>query len=164
MPLPGTSAYEKTKNTLAMYHFTFQAVPDLPEALVSGRERIYLKHFFERLCLNPAAISRQDLNQYTMSYSQPGALRCGFEVYRAFETDAKENRKWLREHGKCKVPSLGLSGNNSVLQKMAAEMVGEVYEDFEIQTVEASGHWVAEENPEDFVKKVLAFVDKHASM
>ncbi|KAI9696730.1 MAG: hypothetical protein M1836_005092 [Candelina mexicana] len=161
-PLPGTSAYEKTKNTMGMFHFTFQALPDLPEALVTGRERIYLKHFFERLCLNPAAISRQDLDQYTMSYSQPGALRCGFEIYRAFEKDKEENESWVRESGKCMVPAMVLSGDNSALKKLAAEMVREVYEDFEVGTVEDSGHWVAEENPEDFVRKVLKFVGKYA--
>jgi pimeloyl-ACP methyl ester carboxylesterase len=47
-PLPGTSVYEKHKHTDFLYHFTFQNVPDLPEALVTGRERIYLKHFYDR--------------------------------------------------------------------------------------------------------------------
>ena len=129
--------------------------------LVAGNERAYLKHFYDKLLYNRAGITPMDLEHYTLMYSQPGAMRCAFEVYRAFEKDADENRAWLRSHGRCKVPALAFSGGKSRHAAEAEEMVKEVYEAVEVATVEDSGHYLAEENPEDFMQKVLAFVDKH---
>jgi hypothetical protein len=39
-------------------------------------------------------------------------------------------------------------------------MVWKMYENVEVAVVEESGHYLAEENPEDFVRKVLAFVER----
>ncbi|KAJ9625590.1 hypothetical protein H2203_004349 [Taxawa tesnikishii (nom. ined.)] len=112
-PLPGTASYYRDKGLVQQFHFMFHAVPDLPEALVSGRERIYLAHFFDKISYNAAAISDADLDHYVLSYSQPGALRCAFAVYAAFEDDAKWNKEWLARNGRSSVPALALSGDRS---------------------------------------------------
>lgn len=93
-PLSGTSYYEQIKSTPDVFHFVFHRVPDLPEFLIAGKEREYLKHFFDKIVLNTAAITPADLDNY-VAYSQPGAIRAGLEVYRAFEQDAEENRECL---------------------------------------------------------------------
>ncbi|KAI9822701.1 MAG: hypothetical protein M1827_000420 [Pycnora praestabilis] len=162
-PLPGTRAYEENKVTLKLFHFVFHSVLDLPEALVAGREGIYLKHFFDKLALNTAAITTKDLEHYTLMYEQPGAMRCAFNVYRAFEEDAGENRTWLRDQGKCRVPALALNGEGSGVVEEAEGMIREMYENVEVAIVEESGHYIAEENPDGFVREVLAFVGKHTS-
>jgi len=162
-PLPGTAAFEENKTMKKQFHFIFHSVPDLPEALVAGRERIYLKHFYDKLALNTGAITPADLEHYALMYSQPGALRCAFAVYAAFEADAEENRAWLREKGKCQVPALAFSGDSSGHAREAETMVTEMYEYVEVAVVEESGHYLAEENPVDFVRKVLAFVRIHSS-
>jgi pimeloyl-ACP methyl ester carboxylesterase len=165
-PLPGTSAYEadRTTNAVQQFHFIFHSVLDLPEALVAGRERIYLNHFFSKIAYNSNAISSDDLDYYTGMYSQPGAMRCGFEIYRAFEEDAEENRRWLKENGKCKVPTMALSGEMSRHKDEAEAMFGEVHEkgSYELVVVEDSGHYIAEENPRGFVREVLRFVERHS--
>ena len=93
-PLPGAGPYESGfKNSPGMWHFSFQQQLDLPEALVYGRERIYLKHSYDRLCINPAGITTRDLDHYVTNFSMPGAMRCGFELYRAFPQDAEDNQK-----------------------------------------------------------------------
>jgi pimeloyl-ACP methyl ester carboxylesterase len=74
-------------------------------------------------------------------YSQPGALRCAFDVYRAFETDAEDNRQWLKKSGKSKVPVLALSGERSFIAKEAEGMVKEMYENVTNAVVEGTGHW-----------------------
>jgi hypothetical protein len=51
------------------FHFIFHSVPDLPEALVTGREKIYLKHFYDKLAFNTGAIAPADLEYYTLMYS-----------------------------------------------------------------------------------------------
>jgi hypothetical protein len=45
----------------------------------------------------------------------------GFDVYRAFAVDAEENRKWVEEHGKCRVPVLSLSGEKGFFGLLRGE-------------------------------------------
>ncbi|CAI0644108.1 unnamed protein product [Colletotrichum noveboracense] len=162
-PLPGTKAHEedRTIHGVQQFHFLFHCVPELPEALVSGREEIYLSHFFDKVSYNRSAISQADLEYYASMYSRPGALRCAFGVYRAFSTDAEENQAWIQKHGKCKVKSLGLSGGNWRHKHAAPDMFKEAHEDntVEVKELPESGHYVAEENPEGFVEVVLDFID-----
>ncbi|KAI4923116.1 uncharacterized protein J4E92_007869 [Alternaria infectoria] len=160
-PLPGTSCYENVKGTPDVFHFVFHQVPDLPEFLIAGKEREYLKHFFDKISCNSAAISPTDLEHYALAYSQPGAIRAGLEVYRAFEKDAEENRNWVAEHGKVKVPSLLMNGEKFMLAQAAEGMAKEYHKGAEMVTIEEAAHYIAEENPEAFVKGVLEFVANH---
>jgi pimeloyl-ACP methyl ester carboxylesterase len=160
-PLPGTKVYENVKSQTSVFHFVFHQIPDLPETLIAGKEREYLKHFYDKISYNSAAISPQDLEVYTMLYSQPGAMRAALEVYRAFEKDAEDNRAWLEENGKLKVPSLLMMGKEFMLAELAEDMRTDFHEGGEVLIVGESGHYIAEENPEGFVEGVLGFVAKH---
>ncbi|KAI0521169.1 alpha/beta-hydrolase [Xylaria bambusicola] len=163
-PLPGTTAYEedRTTNAVQQFHFIFHCVPDLAVALVTGRERIYLSHFFEKLAYNVAAITDDDLDHYVRAYEQPGALRCAFEMYKAFEQDAQEHREWISENGKLNIPTLCLSGDKSRHREAAQSMCDEVLHAgaYEIALVADAAHWVAEENPESFIRESLGFIER----
>ena len=89
----------------------------------------------------------------------PDALRTAFLSYRAFTQDASDNRELVKKQGKSKVRSMILSGERSVIAEEAEEMAREMYENVQHGTVENSGHFLAEENPEDFVRKVLRFIE-----
>ncbi|KAI3396876.1 hypothetical protein diail_11580 [Diaporthe ilicicola] len=164
-PLPGTSIHQqdRTDRAIDQFHFIFHCVRDLPEALIAGREGIYLSHFFNKLAFNTAAIGPEDLDHYVKAYSQPGAMRCALEVYRAFLEDVEENQEWVRRNGKCKVPAIGLSGEKSAHCEQARQMFAEVHEDgtYVIATVPDAGHYLAEENPQEFVEKTLEFIENH---
>lgn len=87
-------------------------------------------------------------------------MRAAFNVYRAFEEDKADNRRWLEEKGKVKARTMVLSGKGSYLAVGAEGMAREVDEDVVVGLVEGSGHYIAEENPEGFVKKVLGFLEQ----
>lgn len=158
-PLPGSTTYTEAKNTPEMWHFTFHNQYDLPELLVTGREKQYIKHFYNRLCVNHNFLTEADWNYYASMYAQPGALRAGFNCYRAFEEDAEDNIHTVKEAGKCQVPCLGLNGAGSLLGgDRARRQCEEMYTDVKMEHVSGSGHWIAEENPEGFVEKVVEFV------
>ena len=159
-PLPGSTLYDDTKHSRTLWHFDFQSTPDISIALVEGRERMYLKHFYDRLAQNPECFTNEDLDFYATQYSMPGALRAGFDVYANFENDAEDNRQWRQKDGKLKVRSMVLNGGGSFLANEAEAMAREYYEDVTVGTVEGSGHWIAEEQPEGFVKEVLGFIGK----
>jgi pimeloyl-ACP methyl ester carboxylesterase len=159
-PLPGTSTYEQIKGSPDVFHFVFHRVPDLPEFLIAGKEREYCKHFFDKIIYNSAAITPNDLDHYGLAYAQPGAIRAGLEVYRAFEKDADENKNWVEKHGKVKVPTLLMMGEKFMLAQSAKSMASEFHEGAELTTIQNSGHYIAEESPDDFVKGVLGFVSR----
>src|SRR5919205_579207 len=52
----------------------FHQIPDVPEALVQGKELIYLPWFLHNLAYNPAAITQADINEYVNHYSAPGGM------------------------------------------------------------------------------------------
>ena len=55
--------------------FLFQLVPHLPEALIAGREEIWLRHFFGQWSYDPRMLTDDEIAVYTRAYSQPGAVR-----------------------------------------------------------------------------------------
>ena len=155
-PLPGTEVYEQAKRTMPVFHFAFHAVLDLPETLVTGRERQYLGHFVDRLGYRPSAV---DLDFFVHAYSQPGALRAGFDLYRAFEQDAEDVRAALADGGKLTVPCLGLYGQVSRFTDVTETMGREIADDVTVAVVPETGHWLAEENPDAVVEIVQDFVE-----
>lgn len=165
-PLPGTGGYEaclREEMHGGVWHFAFHWQADVPEMLVAGRERAYLRSFYDRLAKRPEAITEADTDHYADMFSRPGALRAGFDVYRGFHQDAEDNREWVEEHGKCAVPCLTLNGDGSFLASIAEGQAKEVYENVTKREVSGSGHWIAEENPQEFVENVLDWAQKHTA-
>jgi pimeloyl-ACP methyl ester carboxylesterase len=163
-PLPGTKFYDNIKGTDTVFHFIFHRVPDLPEALIAGRERIYLQYFYNKISINSAFLTPHDLEVYTQAFEQPGAMRAGIELYRAFEKDSQDNQEWIEKHGRVKVPTLGLFASGFVLAEAAENMLSEMHErgTFETALVDDCGHYIAEEQPAKFVEEILRFVQKQA--
>ncbi|KAK4237819.1 Alpha/Beta hydrolase protein [Achaetomium macrosporum] len=165
-PLPGTSTYRRDttepERIRQQFQFYFHSVPEMAAALVEGKERVYVEHFLKKINYAEDAFSLVDINEYVSAYSKPGAFKNAAEVYAAFPEDAKENRARLERDGKLKVPTLVLSGEHSRHAAEAEEMVSEVVEDgkWEARTVSAAAHYVAEENPEGFVKEVVSFIER----
>ena len=160
-PLPGSTIYEENKHSRIFWHFDFHSTPEISVALVEGKERMYLNHFYHRFAQNPEVFTPTDLDFYTAQYSIPGAMRAGFDTYANFENDAEDNRQWREKNGKIKVKSMILNGSGSFTGPKEAEgMAGEFYEDVTVGVVDGSGHWIAEEQPEEFVKEVLTFIEE----
>jgi pimeloyl-ACP methyl ester carboxylesterase len=156
-PLPGTAVFDRLRSDPRVWHFAFHGARDVPEMLVAGRERQYLQAFFNARCFDPSAIGDEDLDVYASAYSAPGAMRAGFEVYRAFDQDVEDNRGALAHNGRLTVPVLAMGGEISTSGPVVEEMMREVAEDVTGVRVPRTAHWVAEENPEAFVRAVLEF-------
>ena len=107
-----------------------------------------MSHFLNKIMHNLGAFSEADMDFYGEAYAQPGAMRCAVGVYRAFEKDAEENRVWLGRKGKCKVPSLILSEEQSGHRKEARDTAFEVTEQEIVEegVVEGAAHYLAEES------------------
>jgi hypothetical protein len=93
--------------------------PELPEALVQGREREYLGWFYREFCWQRDAIAQADIDEYLSCYSQPGAMRAGFEYYRALPRDKADNQALLDSGFRLPMPVLAWAGPG--LRREAAE-------------------------------------------
>ena len=159
-PLPGSKLYENAKHSRMLWHFDFQSTPEISVALVTGRERMYIKYFFDRLAQDPSCFSQEDLDFYATQYSMPGALRAGFDAFANFENDAEDNRRWREQSGLVRIRSMMLNGEGIFVTEEAEKMAKEFYENVTMGVVRGSGHWIAEEQPEAFVEEVLKFVSQ----
>lgn len=157
-PLPGTAVFDTVRHDPRVWHFAFHGARDVAEMLVAGRERAYLQAFFNARSSDPSAIPDADFDRYVAAYSAPGAMRAGFEVYRAFDQDAEDNRAALARNGKLTVPVLAVGGGTSTTGGLAEDMMREVAEDVTGVRPPGTAHWIPEENPAALADAVLRFI------
>ncbi len=157
-PLPGTEVFDRLRADPRVWQFAFHSVRDIPEMLITGREKLYFKAFFEARLYNVAAVGEEELDTYVSAYSAPGALRAGLELYRAFDRDIADNRALLAERGKLTLPVLAIGGEASTTGPLMAGMMREVAEDVTELRVPRAAHWIAEENPAALVAGLSAFI------
>jgi pimeloyl-ACP methyl ester carboxylesterase len=158
-PLPGTAVFDRIRSDPRVWHFGFHGARDVAEMLVAGRERPYLQAFFNARIFDPSAISDSDLDSYASAYSAPGAMRASFELYRAFDQDAEDNREALKRNGKLTVPVLAVGGATSTSGPLVEAMMREVAETVTAVRVPRTAHWIAEENPTGFTAALLRFLE-----
>lgn len=155
-PLPGTKVWDRISVDPRVWHFAFHGVRDLPEVLVAGREREYLTFFFNARIYNTAAFTPDDIDVYVRAYAEPGAMRAGFEVYRAFEQDVRDNRELMRR--RLTMPVLAIGGEHSTSGPLVEQMMREVADDVTGVVVPGSAHWVPEENPDFLLEHLMGFL------
>ena len=153
--LPGVGDWNSVFLLRDLWHFHFYG--KTPLALVTGRERIYLEHFWNDFAADPKkSLSENDREFYAKEYAQPGHMAAGMEVFRAFPRDAEDFAQFAKT--KLTMPVLVLSGEKAggpflIEQgKMVATHVEGVL-------VKGSGHWLMEEAPDQVIPKLVEFLD-----
>ena len=160
--VPGDGA-ENLSQGGRRWHHGFHRTLDLPEALVQGRERIYLGWFYRTFSYRPDAVAEEAVAEYLRTYTQPGALRAGFSYYRAIPQDVADNRAMLERDGKLAMPVLGLGGDRSWGRRMeVVESLNRVAEDVRGGEVPECGHFIPEERPDVTIERLLAFFGEGA--
>jgi pimeloyl-ACP methyl ester carboxylesterase len=136
-----------------LWHFHFYG--PTPLALVKGRERIYFEHFWNDFAADGAkSVSEADRRFYARKYAQPGAMKAGMEVFRAFDQDARDNAEFAKT--RLPMPMLVLGGEKSGGDFLVSQgrMVAN---DVEGVIVTGSGHWLIDEAPAQVIPKLVAF-------
>ncbi len=138
------------------WHFLFNPIPDLPEALLQGRERILIEWFFSRKAANPAAtFSKADLDEYERVYAAPGGLRGMLGYYRAVLEDIEQNASLLGR--KLNVLVLALGGEAGSAPDLY-ERMQPLGQDVWGGTIASSGHYIPEKAPEALAEEMVRFM------
>jgi pimeloyl-ACP methyl ester carboxylesterase len=152
--LPGVGDWKSVWLLRDLWHFHFYG--EVPLQLVAGRERTYLEHFWNDFAADRThSVSETDRRIYAAAYAQPGAMRAGFEYFRAFEQDAADFERLARTP--LRMPMLVLTGEKAsgefLIQqgRLVAEHVDGV-------VVKGAGHWLMEEAPAEVIPKLVKFV------
>jgi len=154
--LPGVGDWTNVWLLGDLWHFHFYG--KTPLALVDGRERIYLEHFWNDFAADPAqSVSEPDRRFYAAAYAQPGAMRAGFEVFRAFGQDAKDFAGFANT--KLKMPMLVLTGEKASGEFLITQ--GRLVADnVEGVVIKDSGHWLMDEAPDRVIPKLVSFLTR----
>jgi pimeloyl-ACP methyl ester carboxylesterase len=154
--LPGVGAWENVWLLRDKWHFNFYG--ETPLKLVKGRERVYFEHFWNDFAANPKkSVSERDRRFYAKSYGQTGAMRGGFEVFRAFEQDGKDFADLAKT--KLTMPMLVLSGEKAS-GDFLIQQARLVADNVEGVIVKGSGHWLIDEAPDQVIPKLVIFLSK----
>jgi pimeloyl-ACP methyl ester carboxylesterase len=152
--LPGVGDWNSVFLLRDLWHFHFYG--KTPLALVTGRERIYLEHFWNDFAANPQkSVSEKDREFYASAYAQPGHMAAGMEVFRAFPKDAEDFAGFART--RLTMPMLVLSGEMAG-GPFLIEQGKMVATDVEGVLVKGAGHWLMEEAPDQVIPKLVEFL------
>ena len=138
-----------------LWHVHFYG--DVPLQLVAGRERIYFEHFWNDFAADRTrSVPEADRRLYAAAYAEPGGMRAGFEIFRAFEQDAADFAKLAQK--KLPMPMLVLTG-----EKASGEFLIQqgrlVADQVEGVVIKGAGHWLMEEAPAQVIPRLLAFLN-----
>ena len=153
--LPGIGQWQTVWLLRDLWHFHFYG--EVPLKLVSGRERIYLEHFWNDFAADRKhSVPEKDRRFYAKEYARPGHMRAGFEVFKAFETDAADFAALAKTP--LPMPMLVLTGEKAsgefLIQQgrlVATHVDGVV--------IRGAGHWLMEEAPDQVIPRLAAFIN-----
>ncbi len=154
--LPGVGDWTNVWLLRDLWHFHFYG--KTPLALVTGRERTYLEHFWNDFAADPAkSIPEADRKFYAKEYAKPGHMKAGMETFRAFEQDAKDFAQFAKTP--LTMPMLVLSGEKAGGQFLIDQ--GKLVDtNVEGVIVTGSGHWLMEEAPKKVIPLLVDFLNR----
>ncbi|MGW4061611.1 alpha/beta fold hydrolase [Amycolatopsis sp. NPDC004747] len=145
----------------AYWHWLFHLQPDLPELLAGRNIAGYLGYFFERWTHQRHALDADAQAEYVRAFEQPGALRAGFDDYRAsFPDDADLDDADFAAGKRLTQPVLALWGANGLLGTLPTLDIWREYaDDVTGAALAECGHFLPEEQPGEVVAHLRKFLD-----
>jgi pimeloyl-ACP methyl ester carboxylesterase len=138
-----------------LWHLAFNQLPKVNEQLVTGREDIFFGAEFD------ASAGTKKLPSDAVRYyidtlaSDPDHLRGSFGFYRAIPTSTQQNAQ--RKTRRLTLPVLAIGGGESTGEGVGNTMKL-VADDVQSVVLTGSGHWVAEQAPEQLLAALTAFL------
>ena len=154
--IPGVDPWPEVIRNPQIWHFAFHAVPHLPEALVSDRLAPYFDYFYDVLSARRDGVPPSARERYVRAYSRPDALRTGFNWYRAFEHDERDNH----DARAIETPVLYLRGQEEPgdITRYVGGLQSAGLRDVRGQVIPSSGHFAPDEQPREVANAIADFM------
>jgi pimeloyl-ACP methyl ester carboxylesterase len=153
--LPGVGDWKSVWLLRDLWHFHFRGETAL--ALVKGRERAYLEHFWNDFAADRTkSVPEPDRRRYAAAYARDDGMRAGFDIFQAFEQDAKDFAGFSAT--RLKMPMLVLTGEKASGTGLI-DQAKLVADDVRGVVVKGAGHWLMEEAPKQVIPELVAFLD-----
>jgi pimeloyl-ACP methyl ester carboxylesterase len=157
-PLPGISPspplFLPPPLNARLWHLAFNQLPQINEQLVTGREDIFFGAEFDASA-GTNKLPDDAVRYYIDTLKDPDHLRGSFEFYRAIPAIIAQNQE--RKERRLTLPVLAIGGAES-----SGEGVGNTMrlaaDDVQSVVLAGSGHWVAEQAPEQLLAALTAFL------
>jgi pimeloyl-ACP methyl ester carboxylesterase len=157
-PLPGISPspplFLPPPLNAVLWHLAFNQLPKINEQLVTGREEIFFGAEFDASA-GTHKLPDDAVKYYIDTLKDPDHLRGSFEFYRAIPITSVQNEQ--RKTRRLTLPVLAIGGAESSgegpgnTMKLAAD-------DVQTMVLTGSGHWVAEQAPEQLLAALTTFL------
>ena len=155
LPGLGLEEYYNALTYPRMYHLPlFDAPNQLAEALIAGREHLFVDHFIRQQTFDPSAIGDVALDEYARRLAQPGCLQAGISYFRAHGQDAAQNQEQAKT--KLVMPVLTVAGVASAGDRLEQQMQP-IADNLTTIVIDECGHFIAEEQPEALLKHLFGF-------
>jgi pimeloyl-ACP methyl ester carboxylesterase len=158
--LPGVQPIWQKFATI-LWHWPFHLVADLPEELVQGRQRAYFGKFYDGTGEGNGPFTDKAIKEFVKAYKSDDSLSAGFGLYRTMDQDSKFIRSAQIPIDQ---PILLIGGQFStgfVLPQMKAGLNKLGHSNVRQVIYKGATHWVMENNAEQFVADVTAFVEEN---
>lgn len=115
----------------------------------------YLRHFLRHWSHDTDVFTEEEIAEFVEAYSQPGAIRGGFNCYRAVFRTAGQPR----DERPITTPTLILwSDSDPILRFEWTDRLGEFFPNHTLRKIEGCGHFMHREAPDLVNAELMAFL------
>ncbi|MGI8334486.1 alpha/beta fold hydrolase [Actinomadura scrupuli] len=156
--IPGVEPWTEVLKNPYIWHFGLHAVPTLPETLVQGHQAEYFDYFYDVLSVDPSKITPESRATHAAAYRSDASLTAGFDFYRAFAQDARDNAASATSAA-IRTPLLYLRGQSEGgdIAAYAAGFREAGIENLTTAVVPDAGHFAQEEAPAEVWRLIREF-------
>ena len=157
-PYPGIGGrFFQPPQSFETWYMLFHQQPWAEDLVGSSRANIetYLRHFLRHWSHDTDVFSDEEVAEFVEAYSQPGALRGGFNCYRAAFRSAGQPQG----DQTIRTPTLILwSDRDPILPFEWSDGLGEYFPNHTLKKIEGCGHFMHREAPERVNKEIIEFL------
>lgn len=140
-----------------IWYQLFHQLPWAEDLVGASRKatELYLRHFLSHWSHDKSLWTDDEIAEYVEAFSQPGALRGGFNCYRA----AFRGGMSFQGDPKIYCPTLILWGDNDAVLPFAwSDKLSDFFPSLDFRKVEQAGHFMMREKPELVNETVTEFL------
>jgi pimeloyl-ACP methyl ester carboxylesterase len=135
-----------------LWHLGFNRIDGLNELLVSGREDAFYRWEFDAAA---KPLDDETIGYYVRTLSNPESLRGSFGWYRAIDETIAQDQE--RKNTPLTMPVMAIGGEKS-FGELVGNAVGAVAPQVQSVVIPETGHFLAEESPEELLAALTPFL------